>query len=60
MDLRAENIDTQTNALFVECESEWEVEDRYHAFWNRLNDWWETDFPEGKEKVLVIGVRRIR
>jgi len=34
----------------------WDVEDRYEAFWNRLNDSWEWDFPKGKEKVKVMRV----
>ncbi len=53
---REEEIDTDENQLFYGCSSAWEVEDQYHRFWNRLNDWWENDFPPGKEKVLVISV----
>lgn len=55
---RDELIDTDTNELFFDTATPWEVEDRYHAFWNRLNDHWETGFPEGKEKVLVLSVTR--
>jgi hypothetical protein len=54
---RAERIESD-NELFAGCESPWQVEDRYEAFWNRLNDWWETDFPPGKEKVKVLSVVR--
>lgn len=53
---RDEEIDTDANILFASCESEWDVEDAYELFWNRLNESWETDFPAGKEKVKVIKV----
>ena len=53
---REEEIDTETNELFAEATGPWDVEDRYHAFWNRLNDSWERGFPEYKEKVLVVSV----
>lgn len=56
---RVERIDTHRNVLFTECRSEWEVEEVYEAFWNRLNDSWETDFPAGKEKVKVVSVERV-
>lgn len=35
---RDEIIDTNTNPLFEDCITEYDVEDRYEAFWNRLND----------------------
>ena len=56
---RVERIDTETNEVFRGCRGPWEVEDRYHAFWNRLDDSWERDFPEGKEKVFVIRVEEV-
>lgn len=53
---RNEEIDTDTNELFQTCSSEWDVEDMYEAFWNRLNGHWEQSFPEGKAKVKVVKV----
>jgi len=53
---RVEEIDNETNELFHGCSSPWEIEDQYHAFWNRLNNSWEYDFPEYKEKVVVVSV----
>ena len=53
---RTEEIDTETNELFHGARSPWEVEDQYEAFWNRLNNSWEYDFPAHKEKVKVISV----
>ncbi|NRP31049.1 hypothetical protein XMV209_002303 [Aliiroseovarius sp. xm-v-209] len=35
---RDEIIDTNTNPLFEDCITEYDVEDRYEEFWNRLND----------------------
>ena len=52
---RVERVDT-TNPLFEHCRTPWDVEDAYHAFWNRLDDRWMTRFPEGKEKVVVLSV----
>ncbi len=56
---RVERIDTDTNELFTNCESEWDVEDVSEAFWNRLSDRWETDFPIGKDKVKLLTARRV-
>lgn len=56
---RVERIDTDTNELFTSCSCEWDVEDAYEAFWNRLNDDWEKAFPIGKEKVKVLTVTRV-
>lgn len=53
---RTEEIDTETNVIFEDARGPWDVEDRYEAFWNRLNDSWERDFPPGKEKVKVLSV----
>lgn len=52
---RDETIDTATNVLFEGCSTPWEVEDRYEAFWNRLNPSWETRFPN-EHKVKVVSV----
>jgi hypothetical protein len=51
---RVEIIDTDTNELFIGAMGRWEVEDCYHAFWNRLNPEWEDD-PPG-EMVVVLSV----
>ena len=53
---RIERIDTDENEIFRDCSGPWEVEDRYHAYWNRLQDDWEHNFPASKEKVLVLSV----
>lgn len=53
---RDEEIDTETNELFADCKGPWDVEDAYHAYWNRLNPHWEHDWPKRKEKVLVTRV----
>lgn len=57
---RTEIIDTATNVLFANATGPWDVEDRYTAFWNRLNDGWEEDFPTHKDKVVVLSIRRTR
>lgn len=57
---REEEINTDTNVLFVGCTSPWEVEDRYESFWNRLNDHWEHRWPNDKEKVKVLSVNQIK
>lgn len=56
---RVERIDTETNELFAGCDSAWQVEDKYHEFWNRLNASWENSWPDYKEKVLVISVKEV-
>lgn len=53
---REEEIDTETNELFGAARGPWEVEDIYEAYWNRLNDGWEHNWPAYKEKVKVISV----
>jgi len=50
---RVERVDTD-NPIFEGARGPWDVEDRYLAFWNRLNDSWETIVRD--EKVLVISV----
>lgn len=54
-----EIIDTETNTLFKDCKGPWDVEDAYEAFWNRLNDFWERDFPATKERVKVLYVKEL-
>ena len=56
---RTERIDTDANELFHGCDSPWDVEDVYEAFWNRLNNSWEIAFPPGKEKVKVVRVEQV-
>ena len=34
---REETIDTETNVLFQGLTEPYEIEDRYEAYWNRLN-----------------------
>lgn len=53
---RIEEIDTDTNVIFSGCTTPWSVEDRYEAFWNRLNAHWEYRFPSYKHKVKVLSV----
>lgn len=56
---RVERIDTDTNELFSTCGTEWEVEDTYEAFWNRLNQSWELHFPNDQDKVKVLTVTQV-
>ena len=51
---RVEMIDTEANQLFDDCETEWEVEDMYEAFWNRLNDGYTND-----AIVKVVNVEKV-
>ena len=53
---RDEDIDTETNELFMGATGPWDVEDRYLAFWNRLNDNWEEHPPPAR--VVVLSVTR--
>jgi hypothetical protein len=50
---RTERIDTEANVIFKPCKNEAEVEDRYEAFWNRLNGF-TNNLPDGKVKVLRV------
>lgn len=56
---RTERVNTGTNVLFRGLSTPWEVEDAYQHFWNRINPSWETDFPVGKDKVLVLRVEEV-
>lgn len=58
-DPRVEEIDTVSNRIFRGCDTPWKVEDQYEAYWNRLNDIWEYNFPANKEKVKVLSVEEI-
>lgn len=49
-----EVIDTEDNVLFLGADGRWDVEDRYLAFWNRLDPSWEDDIPG--ERVVVLTV----
>lgn len=55
-----ERIDTETNELFSACENAWDVEDVYTAFWNRLDESWQQRWPRGKDKVVVVSVKKVR
>lgn len=48
---RDEIINTNTNTLFEDCLTEYDVEDRYEEFWNRLNG----DY-NNREIVKVLSV----
>jgi len=37
MKVQNEIIDTNTNELFSDCETVFEIENKYEMFWNRLN-----------------------
>lgn len=54
---RTERIEPD-NELFASATGPWDVEDRYLAFWNRLNDSWEHQLRD--EKVLVISVKEVQ
>jgi len=56
---RTERIDSETNEVFQGCNGPWEIEDQYEAYWNRLNDSWEDQFPAGQPKVKVVRVERV-
>jgi hypothetical protein len=53
---RTEEVDTEANPLFADCRGRWDVEDTYEAFWNRINNFWETDFPAGKGRAKVVKI----
>lgn len=51
------------NAIFADCLTAWDVEDRYEAFWNRLNAETETAPPythNPAHRVKVIAVEEVR
>lgn len=52
-DPRIEEIDTDNNEIFSDCYREDEVEDRYLAYWNRLNGF-TNSYPHGKVVVLKV------
>ena len=49
-----EEVCTDTNPIFKDCTNEYEIEDRYESFWNRLNG----DY-SNSEIVKVLNVVRI-
>jgi len=60
---RTEEIDTETNEIFENCETAWQVEDTFEMWWNRLNPSTEYDGqrffshdPTSKVKVVKIEV----
>jgi hypothetical protein len=55
---RSERV-SSANSVFAGVTGPWDVEDRYHAFWNRLNDSWESSFPSYKDKVVVLSVKEV-
>ena len=56
---RTERIDPGSNELFDDCQGMWEIEDRYEAFWNRVNASWEFMFPLGTGKIKVLRVEEV-
>ncbi len=54
---RTETVTTE-NPLFAGATGPWDVEDRYLAFWNRLNDSWEQI--QRTSKVIVISVVEVQ
>jgi len=55
-DPRTERINT-TNPIFAGATGPWDVEDRFNAFWNRLNDSWERNPPD--MRVVVVSVTEV-
>jgi len=51
---RTEIIDLDENVLFQTAKDIWDIEDRYEAFWNRLNELGTGWKPSGIAKVLKI------
>jgi len=57
---RDEVIDTETNELFKDCESVWEVEDVYESFWNRINyDSYDSVMSDGYVNVGIVKVLNV-
>jgi hypothetical protein len=56
---RTDRIDPEANPLFRGCQSPWEIEDAYEAFWNRPDDSWERGFPYEAEKIKVLRVKEV-
>ena len=58
-----EIIDTETNSLFMNCKSKWDVADKYEAFWNRLNESDEDEIgncTHHDARIVVLNVVEIR
>jgi hypothetical protein len=58
-----EILDTETNSLLENCHNEFDIEDQYESFWNRLNGDTELKKPyqttNSNEKVKVIRVVKL-
>jgi hypothetical protein len=61
--IRTKIIDTKKEDLFADCKNEFDIEDRYEEFWNRLNGIKELERPytttNRREKVKVIRVVKL-
>jgi len=61
--IRTKIIDTNKEDLFANCINEFDIEDRYEEFWNRLNGTEELEKPyattNSREKVKVIRVVKL-
>jgi hypothetical protein len=53
LQVRIEEIDTETNALFAGCKSLQSIADKYESFWNELNR-------APTEIVRVVGIEIVR
>ena len=53
--VREEAIDTIENEIFKDCKNEYDVEDHYEYFWNRLNGGYKN-----WEIVKVLNVEKIK
>ena len=52
---RDEIVDTIENEVFKDCKNEYDVEDHYEYFWNRLNGGYKNS-----EIVKVLNVEKIK
>jgi len=61
--IRTQIVDTKTNNLLKNCKNEFDIEDQYEHFWNRLNGENELKTPYQTtnkfEKVKVIRVVKL-
>jgi hypothetical protein len=51
---RTETVNLDENILFNHCETIWDIEDKYEAFWNRLNKLESGWKPQAIVKVLKV------
>lgn len=57
-----DDVDPNTNEIYADCETAWDIEDRFEAFWNRIDLHAEKEWPHthrGEQKVKVLAVRRL-